>query len=80
MKNPLGDIAGVYKLGMFYFSIINLGSHHNSSLKNIFLVAAAYSEDIKKYGFNSILEPIVKEIKDLEIDNSNYSKLITHNS
>ena len=34
VKNPLGDIAGVFKLGMFYFSIIILGSHHNSSLCN----------------------------------------------
>ena len=66
VKNPLGDIAGVYKLGMFYFSKLNLGVHYNSSLNYIFLVAAAYSEDIKIYGINSILEPIVKEIKDLE--------------
>ena len=65
------------KTGMFYFSVLNLSVYHNWSLKNIFLVAAAYSEDIKIYDIYSILEPIVKEIKDLEkygqeIENETY--------
>ena len=59
VKNPLGDIAGVYKLGMFYFSVLNPVIRHNSSLKNIFLVAVTFSEDIRRYGINSILKPIV---------------------
>ena len=37
IKNLLGDIAGVYKLGMFYYSIENLSRKHNSSIKNIYL-------------------------------------------
>jgi hypothetical protein len=33
IKNLLGDIAGVYKLGMFYYSIENLNRKLNSANK-----------------------------------------------
>ncbi len=33
-----GDVAGIYKLGMFYFTITNLTRRHYSSLKNLFLL------------------------------------------
>ena len=66
IKNPLGEANGVYKLGMFYFSINNLTRKHNSNLKNIFVISACYTEDIKKYGMNTILELIKNEIQILE--------------
>jgi hypothetical protein len=34
INNPLGDIAGVYKLGMFYYSIENLSRKHNCTSFN----------------------------------------------
>jgi hypothetical protein len=66
VKNPLGSAAGVYKVGQFYFSILNLTRKHNSSLKNIFCIASAFNEDLKTYGFNRILEPIITDLKFLE--------------
>ena len=51
MTNALGDTDGVYKCGMFYFSIENLTRKHNSCLKNIFLIAIMFVQDIKIYGF-----------------------------
>ena len=77
IKNPLGESNGVYKLGMFYFSIYNLTRKHNSNLKNIFVISACYSEDLKKYGMNTILELIKNEIiiletKGLEINGETY--------
>ena len=35
-------------------------------MSNIFLLASAYSVDIKKYGFEPILRPFVKEMSELE--------------
>jgi hypothetical protein len=64
--NALGDSAGIYKGGMFYFLIANLSRKHNSNLKNIFLVAVAHSEDLKTFGYNKVLEMIRFDIKNLE--------------
>lgn len=66
IKNPLGDASCIYKLGMFYFTILNFSRKNNSKLKNIFTVAACYSDDIKKYGMNKILDKIKTEIIELE--------------
>jgi len=45
-----------------------LPSHFNSNLNNIHLLALCYSEDIKNFGINSILEVIVKDLKILETE------------
>ena len=66
IKNPLGDASGVYKVAQWYFSILNLTRRHNSSLNNIFSLASAFSSDVNKYGFNRILEPIIKDLKFFE--------------
>jgi hypothetical protein len=66
VKNPLGDAAGVYKLGMFYFTILNLTRKHNSRLNNIYVAAISYADDLKKYGINRVLNHIVNDVKDLE--------------
>ena len=77
MCNALGDSAGIYKGGMFYFTIANLTRKHYSNLKNIYLVAVSHSEDFKTFGYNSALELIMNDIKKLEaegicIDNQVY--------
>jgi len=64
--NPIGSKAGSHKLGGFYFTILNFGRKHNSKLDNINLVALAYRKDIVYYGMSRILEPLVKELNDLE--------------
>lgn len=67
-KNPLGDVSGVYKLGMFYFTISNLPRKYNSSLQNIFLVGIIFVEDVKLYGLDKVLNQIVYDIKLLETE------------
>lgn len=64
--NPIGTKAGVHKLGGFYFTILNFGRRHNSKLDNINLIALVYRQDIAKYGMSAILEPLVKELVELE--------------
>jgi hypothetical protein len=47
MCNGLGDVAGVYKGGMFYFTLLNLTRNHYSSLKNIYLLVVSHFDDFK---------------------------------
>lgn len=66
--NPLGSKKGVHKLGAMYFTLRNFPPVLNSSLVNIHLCALFHSQDIKRYGFNTILEPIVHDLKILETE------------
>lgn len=64
--NPLGSKAGSHKLGGFYFTVMNFVRKYNSKLDNINLVALANRHDIVYYGMSIILEPLVKELSELE--------------
>ncbi|KAK0140170.1 hypothetical protein N1851_022924 [Merluccius polli] len=64
--NPLGSKTGIHKLGFLYFSIKSLPPQLLSSLKSQFLLAVYKADDIKTYGLDAILRPIVEEIKCLE--------------
>lgn len=66
--NPLGSKKGIHKLGAVYFTLRNFPPKFNSSLVNIHLCALFHAQDIKTYGFDTILEPIVSDLKVLEID------------
>ncbi len=68
VTNPIGSKAGVHKLGLFYYTIQNLPLTINSSMNSVFLLAVCYTTDIKKYGFQPILDPFIKEVKQLERD------------
>ena len=67
MTNALGDTDGVYKAGMFYFALANLTRRHNSCLKNIYLIAIIFDQDVKSYGFDKVLTLIMDDICFLEI-------------
>ncbi len=64
--NPLGSKKGIHKLCGIYFTLRNFTPQFNSSLTNIHLCALFHAQDIKTYGFDAILEPIVNDIKVLE--------------
>ena len=68
VTNPIGSKAGVHKLGLFYYTIQNLPFTVSSSMNGVFLLAVCYTSDIKKYGFQPILDPFVKKVKQLESD------------
>ncbi len=70
VKNPLSYAAGVYKLGIFKFVILNLGHKHNANINNIFKVALGFSDDIKG-NMDSILSTISDEISSLESEGIN---------
>jgi len=64
--NPLGSKRGIHKLGALYFVLRNLPPKFNSALINIHLVSLFHTEDLKKYGFDPILQPLIDDIKTLE--------------
>lgn len=66
--NPLGSKRGIHKLGAIYFTLRNFSPKYNSRLLNIHLVSLFHAQDIKMYGFNKILHPVVQDIKILESD------------
>lgn len=66
--NPLGSKKGIHKLGCVYFTLRNLPPKLNSVLMNIHLVALFHSDDLKKYGFGPILQPLLNDLKLLETE------------
>lgn len=61
--NPLGPKRGSHKLGCIYFILRNLPTKLNSVLMNIHLVSLFHVEDLKKYGFGPILQPLLNDLK-----------------
>ena len=66
VANPLGSKKGVHKMGGIYFTLRNFSPKWNSILANIHLCALFHAQDIKRYGFSAILDPIVRDLKQLE--------------
>jgi hypothetical protein len=65
MANPLGSKSGKHKLMNFYYSILDMPSHFQSSMLNLPLLISVKGEDFKSSSSNSILKFIVDELKEL---------------
>lgn len=63
--NVLGSKAGINKITMYYFQILN--NSDLSSLSNIHLALVAYASDVKQFGHNHILAPFIDDLKRLEL-------------
>ena len=70
IANPLGSKAGFHKRGVIYFTILNLLSRFHSSLCNCYLVSLFNAGDVKTYGYDLILQPLVNDIQLLEQEGS----------
>lgn len=66
--NPLGSKTSIHKLGFVYFIIKSLPPDLLSSLPSHFLLAVYKTDDAKTYGLDSVLQPVVEELKFLESD------------
>ncbi|XP_064619487.1 uncharacterized protein LOC135482931 [Lineus longissimus] len=53
-------------MGVLYYTIQNLYPRFNSALKNIHMLGIFKTTDLKKYGFDKILEPFMEELHQLE--------------
>lgn len=68
MCNPIGYKATTkHKLGMIYWTIANIHPMYRTNLQLINLAGIVKSEDIKRYGMNYILTPIVQSLRNLII-------------
>ena len=63
--NPLGSKAGVHKVDMFYYSVANLDPKFHSKHCAIRLLAIANATLVKKYGIESILQPVIRDLSQL---------------
>ena len=66
VANPLGANSGIYKLTMYYFTIMNIPQHYHSLLSHHHLVCVAMASDIKAIGHNCVTDFIVDELSLLE--------------
>ena len=65
VTNPLRGQSTLHNVGVFFYTIRNLSQKHNSCFANVHLLALCYSLDLKKYGFDPILEKFVDEVNRL---------------
>ena len=52
-----------HKLGMFYFTLLNIPPQYRSQLENIFLLAVAKTKDLKHFGLEQILHDFLSSLK-----------------
>lgn len=64
--NPLGTSRKLHKITAVYWVVLNLPARFRSSLTSIQLALLGKSVDIKQYGYEKFLEPLLKDIKCLE--------------
>ena len=65
-SNPLGNKTAKYKVSAFYFSLGNLSTKFRSRLKDIHLVALTPAFVVKNYGYRSVLDRFIADMKTLE--------------
>jgi hypothetical protein len=63
--NELGSHTGIHKLEALYMIVKNVSVNVLSRLENIFLVGLWYAQDVRKYGYERILRPVVDDLKRL---------------
>ncbi|KAI7813834.1 hypothetical protein IRJ41_002408 [Triplophysa rosa] len=64
--NPLGTSRKIHKITAVYWVILNLSSKCRSSLNLINLAVLGKTDDVRLFGYEKFLDPLVKDIKTLE--------------
>lgn len=64
--NPLGTSRKLHKITAVYWVVLNLPAKFRSSLTSIQLALLGKSVDVKQYGYEKFLEPLINDIKCLE--------------
>lgn len=66
--NPLNTSRRKHKLCGIYWTVSNMPPGSNSSLHSIYLAILCKSDDVKAYGLDRILHPLLQDVKTLEQD------------
>jgi len=64
--NPLGSRRSVYKIGCIYYQFENLPSHLLSKTDSMFLALCYHTGDVKEFGWEAVLRPLLMELQVLE--------------
>lgn len=64
--NPLGTSRKIHKIVGVYWIVLNLPAKFRASLTSIQLAALGRSIDVKKFGYERYLEPLLKDLKFIE--------------
>lgn len=64
--NPLGTSRRKHKLCGIYWTFSNLPPGSHSVLTSIYLAVLSKSDDMKKYGYGQVLQPLLHDLKLLE--------------
>lgn len=64
--NPLGTSRRKHKLCGIYWTFSNLPPGSHSVLSSIYLAVLSKSDDMKKYGYGQVLQPLLHDLKLLE--------------
>lgn len=73
--NPIGTSRKKYKICGVYWTLGNLPASCHSSLSNIYLAALIHSDDVKCYGYENVLKPLVQDLIILEQEGLFIAKL-----
>ena len=65
--NPLDSKKGDHKVGVFYWSLMNLPPNSRSSLRSIQLLGVVNSCLLKQHGMIEFLRPVLKDLADLQM-------------
>lgn len=66
--NPLGSKKGKQKLAAVYMALANINAFERSDLKSIQLLLLCPVIDVKEFGLNKCLEPLIFDLKVLETE------------
>ncbi|XP_064470269.1 uncharacterized protein LOC135385020 [Ornithodoros turicata] len=66
--DPLGAKRGKHKLVVIYYSLLNVPAEYRSLLQHIHLAVVARDKLAERYGLDRILEPLVKDVTELETE------------
>lgn len=73
--NPLGTSKKKHKLCAIYWVLANLPVVYRSSLPNIYLALLCKSVDVRKFGYDRIVDPLLRDIHQLETEGIYISRL-----
>lgn len=64
--NPLGTSRRKHELCGIYWTVSNLPIGSHSSLSSIYLAVLCKTDDVKKFGYCRVMQPLLQDVKTLE--------------
>lgn len=66
--HPVGNFHKIHQLCAVYWLLSNLPPGSHSSLSSIFLAILCKTDNVKSFGYNKALDPLISESRSLEVD------------